>query len=276
MQTYMSVPLQLARRYWRMALVRGIVLIVFGLLAIFWPHMTYLLFMRVFGIVAIIEGALLVTNAFSQRTAHLETSTPAQQPDYRRDAGYQRGTDTRQTTASQSNAETTDYQRNPEYRRNAYQQSDTYDQRSAAARRAESQRASYPQDDISTTPAQPPRTSKKTMVTEGVLGIICGLLALFLPHFVGTLALWAVAAWALFKGFGALSQARTRGWVMGLVGVLGIVLALIIVFNPLRIIHSLLIVVGIFAVIIGILMVARGIHHNTKTAPRIQTPEPTY
>jgi uncharacterized membrane protein HdeD (DUF308 family) len=275
MQTYMSAPLQLARRYWRMALVRGIVLIVFGLLAIFWPHMTFLLFMRVFGIFAIIEGVLLLTNAFSQRIPARETGTPAQQPDYRRDAGYQRGTDIRQSTDRPGNADTTDYQRNPEYQRNAYQPDDTYDQRSAASRRAENRSNAYPQATADTS-AAPPRTNKKTMMAEGVLGIICGLLALILPSIIGALALYAVAAWALFKGIGALSQARTRGWVMGLVGVLGIILALIVLFNPLRIIHSLLVLVGIFAIIIGVLLVARGIHHNTKTAPHTQTPEPTY
>ena len=35
MQSNMSAPLQVARRYWSMALVRGVIAIIFGLLAIF-------------------------------------------------------------------------------------------------------------------------------------------------------------------------------------------------------------------------------------------------
>src|SRR6266852_3034915 len=45
MQANMFDPIRVARRYWDMSLVRGVVAIIFGLLAIFWPHLTFTLFM---------------------------------------------------------------------------------------------------------------------------------------------------------------------------------------------------------------------------------------
>lgn len=110
---------------------------------------------------------------------------------------------------------------------------------------------------------------------EGFLSIICGILALILPRTIGALALYAVAAWAAFKGIGALMQTGTRGWVLGVIGVLGIILALIVLFNPLAIIHSLLWIVGVFSLIMGIMLVLRGLRYNAKTR-ETRPMEPSY
>jgi uncharacterized membrane protein HdeD (DUF308 family) len=110
---------------------------------------------------------------------------------------------------------------------------------------------------------------------EGLLSIICGILALILPSVVGALALYAVAAWALFKGFGALMQTGTRGPVLGVIGVLGLIIGLIVLFKPIVVIHSLLWIVGVFAVIMGVMLVMRGLAH--KTMSRMTRPmEPNY
>lgn len=195
MQTFTSGPMKLARRYWGMELVRGIAAIIFGLLAVFWPHLTFSLFIIIFGIYAIIEGLVLCANAFSQST------------------GLERG-----TTESTLGGETGE---------------------SGAS-----------------------RASWGALLAEGLLSIICGILALVLPMVVGRLVLYAVAAWAIFKGVGFLLQMPKRGWVMGVIGVLAIILALILFFNPLSIIRTFLWIVGVFSLIMGILLVVRGLQHN--------------
>lgn len=59
----------LARCYWQMPTVRGIVLILCGLLAIFWPHLTFKLFFICSGIFAISEGGRFLISALSRRAA---------------------------------------------------------------------------------------------------------------------------------------------------------------------------------------------------------------
>lgn len=210
MHTFTSETMNLARRYWGMELVRGIVAIIFGLLAIFWPHLTFTLFIIIFGFYAIIEGLVLCANAFSQRAG------------------------TMRRTANQSTRSTLGGEQ--------------------AIGEEGASRANW-----------------GTLLAEGLLSIICGLLALILPTIVGRLVLYAVAAWAVFKGVGFLLQASRRGWVMGVIGVLAILLAIILFFNPLTIIRTFLWLVGIFSLIMGILLVTRGLQHNLS-----KPTEPSY
>lgn len=268
MQAQMPAPLKMAQRYWGMSLVRGIILIIFGLLAIFWAYMVFRLFMLVFGIFAIVEGVLLCLSAFGLHTGHERgtTQAPVQGTDYPRGAGYGQRADT---------SERTDYSRGA-----------GYSQRAEASAREESTREQTPRGEYVPGTARPehyapPRAkavtaSRTTLIVEGVLSIICGILALILPGVIGILALYVIAAWALFKGFGALAQMRTHGWVLGAIGILAIILFLVVLFNPLGIIRALLWVIGIFALIAGIMLVLQSLYHN-RTADRERRPiEPSY
>ncbi|HEY0754618.1 MAG TPA: DUF308 domain-containing protein [Ktedonobacteraceae bacterium] len=239
MQSTTPAPLQIARRYWGMSLVRGVVAIIFGLLAIFWPHLTFTLFMLVFGIFAIVEGFILLGSSFAQPVVDTSTDTYARRADPRAREPYARNA---AASASESFA--------------------------SGGERFQEQRGGIER-------ATRVKTNRSTLMIEGVLSIACGILALFLPGSIGTLALYVIAAWALFKGVGALMQMGTRGWVLGVIGVLGILLALIVLFNPLRIIHSLIVVIGIFALLSGVMLVLRSLRHNAKT--RATPPlEPSY
>ncbi len=242
MQKLGTETLGIAQRYWRMSVVRGIVLIIFGLLAIFWPHLTFKLFFILFGIFAIIEGIILMMNAFAQRKS------------YQDGAAYQQGSY---------------YQGSEPARGQAYYQQSQPVREAPTYRRTEAGQGSAAYQ----MPAE--RKSWTTLLIEGALSVICGILCLILPAFAAVLAVYAIAAWAIFKGIGAFMQVGQRGWVMGLIGVLAIIMGVILFFNPIGAIRTFLWGVGLLALIMGILLVVRGLQHNAvaRTAP---PPEPSY
>lgn len=242
MQRFGTETLEIAQRYWRMAVVRGIVLIIFGLLAIFWPHLTFKLFFILFGIFAIIEGIVLMMNAFAQRKS------------YQNGASYQRSTSSQGSESARGRAY---YQQSEQVRGEPVRRRSEAGQTSAAYSASSTQK------------------SWTTLLIEGLLSIICGILCLILPAFAAVLAVYAVAAWAIFKGLGAFMQMGQRGWVMGLIGVLAIIMGVILFFNPIGAIRTFLWGVGLLALIMGILLIVRGIQHNAAThaAP---PPEPSY
>lgn len=235
MQSYVSGPIEAARRYWQMSLVRGVIAIIFGLLAIFWPHLTVKIFFIVFGVFAVIEGCLLISSAFAQKRANSQENASYQQENpYRRDASYQAEIQHQRNTFSQ--------------REDAYQAENAH-------QRDPAYQAEYG--------ARP--TNWMLLVGQGVLSIICGLLCIFLPTAMAVVALYVVAVWALIEGVGAIMQVRTRGWIMGVIGILAIILAIVLFFNPLGAIRSFLWAVGVFALIAGILMILWGLYQNVRT-----------
>ena len=240
MQSNMSAPLNIARRYWGMSLVRGIVAIIFGLVAILWPHLTFAFFMFVFGIFAIVEGIILLGSAFAPRPTETPTTT-----------SYARRTNPA-THTNEPHAYPTD-------------EASAREQFAYGGTREEEGRGdvrSQPQMRRSLLNRNTQRGSRATIFVEALLSIIVGILALVLPTIIGALALYVVAAWALIKGIGSLAQTGTRGWVLGLIGVLGVILFLIVFFRPIAVIHSLLWIVGVFSLIMGVLLVIRGLAHN--------------
>ncbi len=262
MQTFGSETMNVARRYWGMELVRGIACIIFGLVAIFWPHFTFSLFIVAFGIFAIVEGVILCINGFSQSSgarmgagAGAGRSTPGSEGEtYRSTLGAEgsgyRGTTTGEsgtarTTSTGGTARTGVGSGTGIYQRVTGRQS----------------------------------TNWGSLLIEGFLSIAVGVLCLVMPGFVGRLALYAVAAWAVFKGIGFFMQSKRRGWVMWVIGALAIILALYMFISPLSIVRTLLWLIGVFALIMGVLLVLRAVQHNTAASRERETRrplEPTY
>lgn len=58
---------QLLRRNWWLLALRGVVAILFGLAALFWPGLTLLVLVVLFGIYALIDGIAAVVVAFQER-----------------------------------------------------------------------------------------------------------------------------------------------------------------------------------------------------------------
>lgn len=244
MQTLTSDSMKVARRYWGMSQVRGIVAIIFGLLAIFWPHLTFAFFVYIFGVFALVEGCLLIANALSQR----KSASNLEGEIYRRDAGYQGTT----------------YQR------------DTDVPGSATYQRAQPGGTAHQQGGRMSSLLGITHTGWQTLLIEGIVTLAVGVLCFILPSLIGRMVIYAIAAWALFKGIGCLMQVQKRGWVMGLIGVLAIILALVLFFNPAGVIRSAMWLIGLFALVMGVLLLARGVQHNVPSAHRARPTEPSY
>jgi uncharacterized membrane protein HdeD (DUF308 family) len=60
---------QASRQAWWASIALGLFAIIFGIVAIVWPHLTFLLFLIIFGVYAIIEGLVLIASALYVRRA---------------------------------------------------------------------------------------------------------------------------------------------------------------------------------------------------------------
>jgi uncharacterized membrane protein HdeD (DUF308 family) len=195
----------LARRYWQMSIVRGTVLILCGLLAIFWPHLTLKLFFILCGVFAIIEGGALLISALARRTS---------------------------------------------------------------LRPGQSEYFASPSRPVYSNPGSYIPSAQKNwtiLLVESILSMICGLLCLLLPALAAVLAIYIIAAWAVFKGIVAITQMARRGRIMGLIGGLATLLGLTLLFNPPGAIRAFLWSIGLLALIMGVLLVTRGIRHHAAT-----------
>lgn len=277
MQTLTSGTIGLVQRYWRMSAVQGVCLIIFGLIAIFWPHLAFALFVRIFGIFAIVEGCVLLANAFTQ------SKLPSQSGEmYQRSAPSQRGAPPPQG-GTPPQAETPHqagmppqgsepYLRDPAYRA---QSSEPY-QREAAAQGGAAYRREAPAQGGVARRGLAGRTGWPVLLVEGLVTLVLGILCLVLPLFIGKVLMYIIGIWALFKGFSTLAQAPKRGWSVGLVGVLAIILGLILFFNPIWVIRTAMWLVGLFALVMGIVLVARSMQQHAAIAHHERPIEPTY
>jgi len=289
-----------ARRYWQMSLVRGVIAIIFGIIAIVWPHVTYSLFFYIFGGFAIVEGLLLIANSASGRKTGAGERAAYQQPDVSQSsasapgsAPYQRGVPPQGSSAYRAGTTGTTPAGNASQQTGApfqgradYQGAGTAFGREAPQGAGASFGNAAPQGAGTSfggaayrgSPVSRMLTSKMGSTAQlmvGVLSVICGILCFVLPGFVGALVIYAIAAWAMFRGIGALMQASERGWVMGVIGVLAIILSLFLFIDPIGAIRTFLWGIGVFAIIMGVLQVMHGLKENA--AARGTRPlEPSY
>lgn len=56
---------QTMRRYWWLSVVAGVLLILFGIAALFWPGLTLVLYILLFSILMIVWGILVIVDSFS-------------------------------------------------------------------------------------------------------------------------------------------------------------------------------------------------------------------
>lgn len=284
-----STALNTTRRYWQMSLVRGVLAIIAGIIILVWPRLAFSLFIIIFGAFAIAEGLLLIWNGYLQHTRTPLGAGAYQQPTY-----YQRSA-TPPTSATTEKGQTsrksaTSSMSSTDERTSTYEPESTVEETVSertepAARRATSAGVggSYQ------TPAAPSGSGlvsqmpagqsllgagSTTQVVAGVASVICGILCLVLPVVIGALVIYAVAAWAMFRGISMLMEAPERGWVVGLVGVLALILCLFLFINPIGAIRGFLWGVGVFLLIAGVLLVARAIQHNLASARARPATEP--
>ncbi len=104
------------------------------------------------------------------------------------------------------------------------------------------------------------------VVAKGVAAVLFGLVALFLPG-AASLAMVAVfAAYVLVEGIASVIMSlrspvprQGRWWALLIEGVCGIVVAGLLFFRPARTVLALLLVLGTFAIITGVMEIAAAI-----------------
>ena len=103
------------------------------------------------------------------------------------------------------------------------------------------------------------------MAVEGLAGIVVGLIAISSPTMVALTLVAFIGAWALVTGVMELVAAvRLRReieneWLLGLAGVLSIVFGAVAVASPTVTVIALVWVVGVYAILFGVTLVALGL-----------------
>jgi uncharacterized membrane protein HdeD (DUF308 family) len=124
-----------------------------------------------------------------------------------------------------------------------------------------------------------PLVSKGAMYARGVISIAAGVIALVWPQITGLALLFVIAAWAVAAGIVEIVMAiRLRKtieheWLLGVEGVLSIVFGVLLFMAPLAGAIVLGLWVGIYALILGGMLVATGLRlRSAEHAPLSATP----
>ncbi len=112
----------------------------------------------------------------------------------------------------------------------------------------------------------------------GVLGLIIGIATVAAPVFMAVAIIYFIGAWALVTGVGDLIFAFTRAsagnsrLIMVLSGAISVLFGILVILNPPILTAVLLVqVLGIYAILIGILGVGYGITEKAGAAAPIAT-----
>jgi uncharacterized membrane protein HdeD (DUF308 family) len=109
------------------------------------------------------------------------------------------------------------------------------------------------------------RTPGWALFIQGLLGIIAGCLAFFIPGLTALALLWLIGGWAIATGVLAIVTAIrlrkqiTGEWLMVLSGVLSIVFGVLLFAFPIAGAVVVAIWIGAYAVVFGVTLVALGI-----------------
>jgi uncharacterized membrane protein HdeD (DUF308 family) len=102
------------------------------------------------------------------------------------------------------------------------------------------------------------------LLAEGVLGLLAGLVVLFWPGTTALVLVYVISAWAIFTGLlkviMSISFRRQveNWWLMGLGGALSVIFGGILGFLPGAGLLTLVWLVGIYALILGLALIALG------------------
>jgi uncharacterized membrane protein HdeD (DUF308 family) len=109
------------------------------------------------------------------------------------------------------------------------------------------------------------------LILVGVCGLAAGILALAWPGATALVLLMVIAAWAIVTGaLEIVTAIRIRKeirneWLLGLAGALSIVFGVLMVANPGAGALALIAVIGLYAVLFGVLLVVLGFRLRKMT-----------
>ena len=97
----------------------------------------------------------------------------------------------------------------------------------------------------------------------GIVGIVIGVLSFIHPGNVALVIFYLIAAWLIVAGFfgliSALLRARGTEWLSVIGGILSIIVGVIFVLHPTSSILSIVWLLGLFALVYGIIQIVRAI-----------------
>jgi len=114
--------------------------------------------------------------------------------------------------------------------------------------------------------------SRASLAVQAALSVIVGLIALIWPVAFGLAVVFVIGAWAVITGVAEIVTAiRLRAqisseWLLIFVGALSIVFGLLLWFWPLEGAQAIVFVVGVYAIIFGVVMAAAGFRLRGATA----------
>jgi len=105
---------------------------------------------------------------------------------------------------------------------------------------------------------------KGLLVATGVVGILIGILALLTPLIIAMTVTIFIAAWALVTGISDLGLALSNKTaphraLLALSGIIGFLFAVILVITPILGAFALVIVLGIYALVFGVISIFLGL-----------------
>jgi uncharacterized membrane protein HdeD (DUF308 family) len=99
-------------------------------------------------------------------------------------------------------------------------------------------------------------------LTEGVIGIIAGILTFVWPAITAVVLLYLIAFWAIFTGVFEiiagirLRKAITNEWLVLVMGVLSVLFGALILFAPVVGALAIVLWIGAYALVFGIVLLA--------------------
>jgi uncharacterized membrane protein HdeD (DUF308 family) len=118
-------------------------------------------------------------------------------------------------------------------------------------------------------------TPRWLLLIEGIAGILAGIIAFVLPGVTAIVFLYLIAAWAVITGISEIATAirlrqEIRGeWALIIGGALSVLFGVILaVVGPLAGLLSLIWLIGIYALIFGILMLITAFQVRGRDASR--------
>ncbi len=120
------------------------------------------------------------------------------------------------------------------------------------------------------------------MLFEGIISVLAGIGAFLLPGLTAITLLYLIAFWAIATGiFEIIAAIQLRRvidneWFLGLGGVVSIVLGVLMIMNPGAGILSILWLVGGYAIVFGILLIAFGLRLRSYGGTATMTPVTRY
>jgi uncharacterized membrane protein HdeD (DUF308 family) len=116
------------------------------------------------------------------------------------------------------------------------------------------------------------------LLFEGFVGIAIGILTFTWPGLTAMGLLYLIAFWAIVTGvFEVITAIRLRHeirgeWMMGLIGVLSVAFGFLLVAFPLAGALSVVLIIGLYAVVTGALMIALGFKLRSLRHPGGEIP----